>query len=141
MTSCSGKAKHTYCFRCVKQHIETIVGAGRWIPLCMEEGCDAVYAKAVITQLLDKATIDRMDRLQLNTELAGVGLDECPFCNFRAVCETPTKFDCHNPECNMSSCLKCKEECHIPKSCEEAKRDKDKGKALNLRHLIEEAMT
>jgi E3 ubiquitin-protein ligase RNF216 len=146
MASCNTKEKHTYCFVCVKTHIETIIGDGKHAAVCMTTNCKGYYSRQVLEQLLDKALVLRMERLQQNEELKGVkGIKDCPFCNFKAFCETPSKFDCQNPECLMSSCLKCKAETHPALSCAEyAKKKKEdigESKGVRLRHLVEEAMT
>lgn len=146
MASCDSKDKHTYCFICVKTYIETIVGDGKHIPVCMEAGCKGRYPRQVLEQLLDKALVARMDRLQQNADLKGIeGIEECPFCNFKAICETSSKFDCQNPECLMSSCLKCKAETHPGLSCaayaKKKKEDEGGDKGMRLRHLVEEAMS
>ncbi|QDS74176.1 hypothetical protein FKW77_001883 [Venturia effusa] len=128
MAGCNNKEKHAYCFMCVKTHIETLIGDGKHVPVCMEGGCKGRYPRQVLEQLLDKALVTRMERLQQNADLKGVkGIEECPFCNFKAMCETPSKFDCRNPECLMSSCLKCKAETHPGLSCAaHAKKKKEK---------------
>jgi TRIAD3 protein (E3 ubiquitin-protein ligase RNF216) len=146
MASCNTKEKHTYCFVCVKTHIETIIGDGKHVPVCMTVDCKGHYPRQILEQVLDKALVARMDRLQQNADLEGVrGIEECPFCNFKAFCETPSKFDCQNPECEMSSCLKCKAETHPGMSCatyaRKKKEDKGESKGMQLRHLVEEAMT
>lgn len=146
MASCTSKDKHTYCFLCVKTHIETIVGDGKHAAVCMEAGCKGRYPRQVLEQLLDKALVARMERLQQNADLKGIkGIEDCPFCNFKAICETPLKFDCHNPECLMSSCLKCKAETHPGLSCvaygKKKKQDEGGDKGMRLRHLVEEAMS
>lgn len=146
MASCNSKEKHTYCFVCVKTHIETIVGDGKFVPVCMETGCKGRYPRQVLEQLLDKALVARMERLEQNADLKGIkGIEECPFCNFKAICETPSKFDCQNPECLMSSCLKCKAETHPGSSCaayaKKKKENEGDDKGMRLRHLVEEAMS
>jgi TRIAD3 protein (E3 ubiquitin-protein ligase RNF216) len=146
MASCNAKEKHTYCFTCVKTHIETMIGGGKHTATCMAVDCKGHYPRKVLEEVLDKALISRMDRLKQNDDLKGIkGIEECPFCNFKAFCEDKSRFNCQNPECEMSSCLKCKAETHPGLSCTEYGKQKkeNKGglKGLELRHLVEEAMT
>ncbi|KAE9971608.1 hypothetical protein EG328_005480 [Venturia inaequalis] len=146
MAGCDTKDQHTYCFACVKTHIETILGDGKYVAVCMESGCKGRYPRQVLKLLLDKTLIARMERLQQNADLKGIkGIEECPLCNFKAICDTPLRFDCRNPECLMSSCLKCKAETHPGLSCAEYanKKNEDEGgdKGMRLRHLVEEAMS
>jgi hypothetical protein len=146
MASCNGKEKHTYCIWCVKTHIENIIGAGQYATTCMTPDCKGLYPRSVLQQLLDNSTVSRIEHLQQNSDLAKVkGMVECPFCRIKAFCETPTTFDCHNPECLMSTCRKCKDTTHPGMSCAEygKKKKEDTGDdlATRVRHEMEEAMT
>jgi TRIAD3 protein (E3 ubiquitin-protein ligase RNF216) len=108
----------------------------------MDSDCKGVYAKKMLRPLLDKSIMDRMERLEQNEQLKNIdGIEECPFCNFKAVPLGTTVFECQNPECEMSSCRECKEPAHVPKSCKEAKLSKSVGANKNIRHLLEEAMS
>lgn len=54
-------------------------------------------------------------RQRRDIELAEIeGLEECPFCDFKAVIDVDFEVDkvlrCQNEECGMSSCRKCKKE-------------------------------
>lgn len=68
-------------------------------------------------------------------------LEECPFCDFKAIVPVPAnedrEFRCQNENCGIVSCRLCNLETHVPLSCEE--KAKDKG--INARHAVEEAMT
>jgi TRIAD3 protein (E3 ubiquitin-protein ligase RNF216) len=141
MASCTS-GKHSACFVCVRKYVEGIVGQNKYFPRCMDSDCKSVYAKKMLRPLLDKSIMGRMERLEQNEQLRNVdGIEECPFCNFKAVPQGTTVFDCQNPECEISSCRKCKELAHVPKSCEEAKESKSAGANMNIRHLLEEAMS
>jgi hypothetical protein len=109
----------------------------------MDGNCKSVYAKKTLRPLLAKSVMDRMERLEQDDQLKHIdGIEECPFCNFKALLpEGTTDFDCANPECEMSSCRTCRELSHAPRTCEEAKKAKSAGANLNIRHLLEEAMS
>jgi TRIAD3 protein (E3 ubiquitin-protein ligase RNF216) len=142
MASCT-IGKHSSCFVCVRKYVESIIGQNKYFPRCMDSDCKGVYAKTMLRPLLDKSIMDRMERLEQNEQLKNVeGIEECPFCNFKAVPHgSTTVFDCQNPECEKSSCRKCKELSHIPKTCKEAEEWKSAGANMNIRHLLEEAMS
>lgn len=85
----------------------------------------------------------KLDSLQQQDEIVKAGLDgleDCPFCEFKAICPPPEEdreFRCLNPDCEKVSCRLCKQETHVPKSCDEARKDA----GVPERHLVEEAMT
>ena len=106
-------------------------------------GCKAEFAKEQIQRFLDQKTMDTLERLQQQDEIRLADLDDltsCPFCDFAAICapvEEDREFRCANPECEKVSCRLCKQETHIPLSCEaHAKENK-----VTIRHAVEEAMT
>jgi hypothetical protein len=141
MASCIS-GQHSSCFVCIRKYVEGVVGQGKYFPRCMDADCKSVYAKKTLRPLLGKSIMDRMERLEQNEQLKYIdGIEECPFCNFKAAPQGTAIFDCQNPECEMSSCRKCRERAHGPKTCGEAKKAMSAGANLNIRHLLEEAMS
>ena len=73
--------------------------------------------------------------------MAGIeNLESCPFCTFAAEyspIEVDREFRCQAPDCEKVSCRLCRQESHIPKTCEE--NEKENG--LSIRRQIEEAMS
>jgi TRIAD3 protein (E3 ubiquitin-protein ligase RNF216) len=141
MATCT-TGKHSACFVCVRTYVQGIVGQGKYLPKCMDSDCKNVYAKTVLRPLLEQSVMDRLERLEQNRQLKNIpGIEECPFCNFKGMQLESNVFDCLNPECEVSSCRHCKELSHVPRTCDEAKKDKSSGSNLNIRHLLEEAMS
>lgn len=65
------------------------------------------------------------------------GLENCPFCNYAQIlADTEREFNCQ--ECERVSCRQCKQDTHLPFSCDEVKR---KDLVLMAKHQVEEAMT
>ncbi|CAD0086523.1 unnamed protein product, partial [Aureobasidium vineae] len=115
-------------------------------PLVCPGGCDGTFAEPQLRLVpnTDKLT-DKLMRLRQEHDLRTAGIDDvesCPFCDFKTVClpvDIDFEFHCQSPTCNITSCRKCKEKTHIPDSCEENQRKRDKDNALSHRHRIEEA--
>jgi TRIAD3 protein (E3 ubiquitin-protein ligase RNF216) len=92
---------------------------------------------------LDEPTIIALERNEQEASLRMAGIENlasCPFCPYAA--EYPPinidrEFRCEAPDCEKTSCRLCKLESHIPKSCEEHKKDL----GLSVRRQIEEAMS
>lgn len=104
---------------------------------------DGNISNVASSQFLDENTRIALDRneQEANLRLAGIeNLASCPFCPFAAEyppVEVDREFRCQAPDCEKISCRLCKEESHIPKSCQE--HAKEKG--LSIRRQIEEAMS
>lgn len=99
------------------------------------------------SQFLDEKTRVALDRNEQEAvlRLAGIeNLESCPFCPFAAEypdIDVDREFRCQAPDCEKVSCRLCKEESHIPKSCDEYAIEKAKEKGLSERHRVEEAMS
>lgn len=141
---CSNDDFHFFCHECIRNLVSNEVGMSRFRVTCMDaSGCKALFAKEQLRLVLDKKIIGRLDYMEQQAEIVSAnidGLSECPFCDFKAICppaEEDREFRCLKPDCEKVSCRLCDEETHIPKSCEEAKKEK----GLPARHQIEEAMS
>ncbi|KDN43138.1 hypothetical protein RSAG8_06291, partial [Rhizoctonia solani AG-8 WAC10335] len=105
-------------------------------------GCKLAFVESEIQRFLPEKSLELWHRIkqEKEIELAQIdGLESCPFCSYAVVIENEEErlFRCENSFCGIVSCRGCKKEDHLPKSCEEAEKDK----ALDGRHAIEEAMT
>ena len=147
---CDGKHVHFYCNSCVKNQAASRIGQMQYELNCMFSGslpCTAPLSRSDLRQVLDRKTIAKLEEMQQNAEIGEAdieGLEECPFCDFKAVCvsaDIDREFICGNEDCAKTSCRLCHEVTHIPKSCEEAKRARDRDRGATLRHNVEEAMS
>ncbi|KAF3800802.1 hypothetical protein GCG54_00009473, partial [Colletotrichum gloeosporioides] len=92
---------------------------------------------------LDDKLQAALDRIEFEAALQAQGfenLSACPFCPYAADCppiEEDKEFRCANPECEIVSCRLCKEETHVPRTCEEAAAEN----GISERRKIEEAMS
>ncbi|KAL2862776.1 uncharacterized protein BJX67DRAFT_291919 [Aspergillus lucknowensis] len=141
---CEGADLHFFCFTCIRKSAETQIGLMKYKLQCFAvSGCQAPFARSQLTNALGSSIMAKLDSLQQQDEvrMAGLeGLEDCPFCSFKAVLapvEEDREFRCVNPSCKVVSCRLCKEESHIPKTCEEARKDK----GISERHEVEEAMS
>jgi len=144
MIYCSGKTMHFYCTNCPRQQIETLMGQSRCRPACFAvTDCTGTFSRAQLQHVLSEKTFERLEHMQQMEDLEAANLDflsECPFCDFRMECapvDVDREFRCENSKCRKISCRLCNKETHIPRSCEEAKKDGQ----LTFRHVVEEAMS
>ena len=142
--TCQGDDIHFFCFGCVNQLANTQIGFMKYEMVCMDGGgCKAQLSIDGIGQAVPMKTFDRLAFNQQQAEIAAAGiegLEQCPFCDFKGICgsiEQERVFNCQNPDCFRATCRLCKENAHVPKTCEEAKVDK----GLSARHIVEEART
>lgn len=142
--TCSADEMHPFCYSCVKRAAETQIGMMKHEIICFHvDGCPAGFDRESLKQAIGEQLLSRLDHLQQMDDVAKAGLEgltECPFCDFKAICppvEEDKEFRCHNPNCEKVSCRLCKLETHVPKTCEEARKDR----GLSQRRMVEEAMT
>ncbi|TDZ31385.1 E3 ubiquitin-protein ligase [Colletotrichum spinosum] len=135
---------HYFCVECARRNAETAVGLTKHEFSCMSmDGCSAGFSHSQRALFLDDKIIAALDRIEAEAVLrmAGVeNLENCPFCPFAAEyspIEEDKEFRCANPECEIVSCRLCREETHVPKTCEEAAKDH----GFSARRQIEEAMS
>ena len=140
--NCENDDTHFFCNKCIGTRAKEQIGALKHEMMCMDtSGCGAELSREALAQALPIKILDKIAEIQQLAEIKAAGLDgleQCPFCDYQAVCppvDADTLFECLNPDCEKVSCRKCKEESHVPRSCEEAK----KRKGLSSRHAIEEA--
>jgi len=139
---CEADPAHSFCFTCVSGLAESQVGLMKYEMRCMDAtNCPASLSWHAMAKAIDIKTFDRLEFNKQQAEImaAGLeGLEQCPFCDFKAICDTidvNPVFACQNPECEVASCRKCHLENHLPKTCEEHKKEND----LTARHRVEEA--
>ncbi|KAJ0327283.1 hypothetical protein COL5a_006075 [Colletotrichum fioriniae] len=141
---CCENGNHFFCVECARRNAETVVGLSKYEITCMStDGCDAGFAHKERAKFINGQLNQALDRIEseANLRMAGIdGLETCPFCPYAA--EYPPvdinkEFKCENPDCQVVSCRLCREETHIPRTCEEAAGDSTEG----ARRQIEEAMS
>jgi IBR domain, a half RING-finger domain len=142
VVNCEGEETHFFCNRCINIRAKEQIGAMKYEMMCMDTSdCGAALSRETLAQALPIKICDKLAEIQQLAEIKAAGLDgleQCPFCEFQAVCapvEVDIIFECLNPGCEKVSCRKCREESHLPRSCEEIKKDK----GLSARHTVEEA--
>ncbi|KAF4163746.1 hypothetical protein CNMCM6936_000278 [Aspergillus lentulus] len=135
---------HFFCFSCIRKSAETQIGLMKYQLQCFDtSGCQAGFPRSDIKDVLGSSMMAKLDALQQQDEISRAsieGLESCPFCEFKAICppvEEDREFRCCNPSCEVVSCRLCKDVTHVPKTCEEAKKDR----GVSERHLVEEAMS
>lgn len=145
VVECGSTDKHPVCFDCMKTYLGSEVGQSSSKLTC-PGGCGDTFREPQLRLIPDvDALTDKLMRLRQENDLRTAGIDDvesCPFCDFKTVClpiDIDFEFHCQSPTCNIDSCRKCKEKSHIPDSCEENQRKRDKESALSHRHRIEEA--
>jgi hypothetical protein len=139
---CEGDVGHFFCFDCVSRLAESQIGAMKHEMNCMDgSGCKALLSIDGVGRAVPTKVVDKLAFYQQQAEIsaAGIeGLEQCPHCEYKGICdpiEEDSIFTCQNPDCGKNTCRRCSEASHLPKGCEEAKKDK----GLSARHLVEEA--
>lgn len=135
---------HWLCFSCIKTHVETEIGQSRHKIVCIHcDGCTHGFSKTQLRLAVPQQLLDKLDQIQQDDDIRKAeleGLEECPFCDFKAICppvDVDREFRCENYKCEIVSCRLCHLETHVPLTCEE----KAKEKGIDARHAVEEAMT
>jgi TRIAD3 protein (E3 ubiquitin-protein ligase RNF216) len=110
-------------------------------------GCKSIFSRPEIERFVDPPMLKRLDNLHFISGTRNIpgleGMEECPFCDFKALMDPITAdeetlwFTCMSKGCGKYSCRKCKEVWHPGKKCGEGVEDQK----LDVRHLIAEAMT
>ena len=143
-TYCNGENVHFFCFNCARSYAQSQTELSRYKLSCMDgSGCKAEFTRTQIYRFLDEKMIDLLERLQQQDELRSANLanlETCPFCDYAAICEpieADKEFHCCKPDCERVSCRLCKQDSHLPKTCEEHRKEN----GLTERHVLEEAMT
>ncbi|KAK2759160.1 hypothetical protein FQN54_003260 [Arachnomyces sp. PD_36] len=141
---CEGNDGHFFCYGCIQTTAKNQLGLMKFEMKCFDtSGCESGFGKSQLREAVSQDILDKLDYFQQRHEIdaAGIeGLQECPFCDFRAICppvEEDREFRCFNPECMKVSCRLCNLPSHIPKTCIEARKEQH----LSARHLVEEAMS
>ncbi|KAF9883426.1 hypothetical protein FE257_003467 [Aspergillus nanangensis] len=141
---CNGPDAHLFCFICVRKLAETQIGYMRYDLQCMDtSGCSAQFRRSYLESAIGSSLLDKLESLKQGDEIqqAGLeGLESCPCCDYKAIyppVEVDREFRCLKPECKVVSCRLCKTASHVPRTCEEAKKDR----GLLQRHEVEEAMS
>ncbi|KAL2416816.1 hypothetical protein ABEF95_005606 [Exophiala dermatitidis] len=144
LVSCTAEVSHFFCYACVRNLADTQIGLMRYELQCMDgSGCTSELSEHEVRGAVPTKAFDRLQWAKEQAEIiaAGIeGLEECPFCNYKAVCgdiSIQQSFHCNNPDCSRVSCRKCHKDDHAPKTCEEMQNDN----ILSARHLVEEAMS
>ncbi|KAK3324056.1 ring finger protein [Cercophora scortea] len=144
MVHCNGETLHWFCYDCPRQNAEAQVGLSKYKIGCMSmDSCEAGFSMDQRAFFLDNKLAIALERIEQEAVLRMAGienLESCPFCPYAAeyppVAENK-EFTCENLDCKMVSCRLCRNETHLPKTCEEALREN----GHSARRAIEEAMS
>ena len=136
---------HPICLYCLKTYGENAIGESKPQVTCATGAdCQATYIRQHLVLAMGEKAVERIEFNDQQMSLANAGfknLEECPFCDFKAIMADGKKvnkeFRCFNLDCEKVSCRLCRKVSHVPLSCEEAKQEE----GLDERHEIEEAMT
>ncbi|KAL1888839.1 hypothetical protein Sste5346_009317 [Sporothrix stenoceras] len=147
MVHCNASELHWFCIDCARRMAENQIGMSKYELTCMSmDGCEEGFSMAQRERFLSLKTAAALDRIEqdFNLRVAGLeGLEKCPFCDYAAVYppkEINKEFICQNLDCEIASCRLCREQSHIPKTCEEVKRDRGAAARLNIEEAMSEAM-
>ena len=109
---------HLFCNECVISYASTKLGEHNPDICCMDQsGCKLPFPDSELRRILPEKLHSLYERVRQQREVEAAcieGLEECPFCEFKAVLEVDVESDklfrCQNEECGRASCRKCKKE-------------------------------
>lgn len=112
---------HLFCKSCVTSYASTKLGEQDSDLRCMDiSGCKMAFPDSELRRVLPDKLFELYEQIRQrrDIELAEIeGLEECPFCDFKAVIDVDFEADkvlrCQNEECAKFSCRKCKKEVGI----------------------------
>ncbi|KAJ3429064.1 e3 ubiquitin-protein ligase [Anaeramoeba flamelloides] len=138
------KAGHLICVNCLNGTVKYAIGMRKNEIKCptAETNCVETFSNRVLVNNVPKKVLNLFERLVQESEISLAGikhLKKCPFCNYAVIIRNPNKrtLECMNPKCLKDSCLRCGNEAHKGKSCEQVKKQKNIG----LRTYMEEELT
>lgn len=109
---------HLFCSTCISTYASTQLGSHNSSLTCIHpSSCSLPFPASELKRILSVKLYELYGRLEQQKEirLAGlVGLEECPFCEWKCVVEASTEedklFRCGNEEggCGVVSCRGCK---------------------------------
>lgn len=144
MVECASGSGHFFCVVCFENFAKSKIGEMKSHLTCFStDGCTSTFTRSEVKRVLAPKLFEKLEQLEQMDAIKGAqleGLEECPFCEFKIICppvEIDREFRCQNEDCQVTSCRLCKLTTHIPKTCEEAKRERGD----DARHKVEEAMT
>ena len=90
VVNCENYQTHFFCNKCINMRAKEQVGILRHEMMCMDtSGCGAELSKEALARALPVKISDKLAEIQQLAEIkaAGIdGLEQCPFCEYRAVC-------------------------------------------------------
>ena len=109
---------HLFCSTCISTYASTQLGTHNSSLTCIHpSSCSLPFPTSELKRILSAKLYELYERLEQQKEIrqAGlVGLEECPFCEWKCVVEASTEedklFRCGNEEgsCGVVSCRGCK---------------------------------
>lgn len=132
---------HLFCKECITSYAENQLGQHNPNIVCMDQGgCKLAFTDAELKRFLSSKLLELYERVKQAKEIEAAeldGLEECPFCEYKAVIENPDEklFRCEHEDCGAVSCRACKKlvglsrspigsslshvflQDHLPKSC------------------------
>jgi len=144
MAHCDADVVHWFCYTCLRRTAEAAIGNSQYHLDCPSiDGCPASFSLDQRALFLDDSLVKALELIEQEAVLRMAGIENlatCPFCRYAAEyppVEENKEFRCENPECGRVTCRLCREETHIPKTCDEVAKEN----TLSVRRKVEEAMS
>ena len=112
MIQCTGA--HLFCKECMVAYASNLLGEHNFKIVCMDQsGCKLLFTESELERFLTPKLLSLYWRVRQAKEIEMAeldGLEECPYCEFKAVMDDPneTLFTCWAEECGTVTCRKCK---------------------------------
>lgn len=105
---------HLFCRSCVRQYVKVQLGSHDSNIVCMHPSeCKLPFPEAELARFLPEKLLDLYHRIKQQKEISDAQIDdleECPFCEYKAVIENVDEklFRCQREDCSAVTCRSCK---------------------------------
>jgi len=143
--ACTCEGDHMFCRVCVRRGCEVQIGENKHKMVCFQDGCEKEFPVSMLQLVLKPRLWQRLLQRRQAEEVTAAGLADlvqCPACEFAVEMPDPgyKVVECGNPECGKVTCRDCKEESHLPLSCQEVEKDSETKARTQLENVMTEAM-
>jgi len=135
---------HMFCKDCIKRGSGVQIGDQKTQISCLTD-CGSTFPLAVLQANLAPTVFSRLLQRRQLEEVQAAGFEDlvqCPACNFATIMPDPLDkiVHCQNPECGKETCRLCREDNHIPLTCDEVEKDSDVADRVKLENAMTDAM-
>lgn len=143
--ACTCEDDHMFCRDCVRRGCEVQIGENKPQMTCFFPTCGREFSLSMLEKVLRPRMWQKLQQRRQAEEVTAAGLADlvqCPACDFAVEMPDPQykEVQCGNPTCRKVTCRYCKENSHLPLSCQEVEKDSETAARTRLESAMTEAM-